>query len=81
MRSWDVDDIDKPFGLLRDEERGKWVLYACTDTTCVERFEAALKVGALFLPTGEVFVRGQKVRQCDAVEARRHQEKMANESA
>jgi hypothetical protein len=81
MRSCDVDDIGKPFGLLRDEKRGKWVLFACTDTTDVEMFEAALKVGALLLPTGEVFVGGQKVRQCDAVEARRHQEKMANESA
>ena len=81
MRSCDVDDIGKPFGLLRDEKRGKWILYGCTDTTSVAWFEALFKMGALFLPTGEVFVGGQKVRQSDAVEARRHQEKMANELA
>jgi hypothetical protein len=81
VRSCDVDDIGKPFGLLRDEKRGKWILYGCTDTTSVAGFEALFKMGALFLPTGEVFVGGQKVRQSDAVEARRHQEKMANELA
>jgi hypothetical protein len=81
LRYMIIDDVGKPFGLVRHEEHGKWILLACSDTTDVEYFEAPLKVGAVFRPNGEVFVGGQKVRQSDAVEARRHQEKMANELA